>query len=234
MQTERDAFLDAIGRAQSGDAEAENALLRDNLPLVCAIAKRYLNTGPEYDDLVQLGSIGLLKAIRKFDPSFCVCFSTYAVPLIAGEIRRFLRDDGIVKYARSTKSLAARVRKELSDDPELTIDALAKRLCVSREDLAAALSCDSPVCSLDEPMPDGSGNLFDKLGTESEEERSVSRLTLNDAMDTLSAREKEIVDLRYRKEKTQSETGRILGISQVQVSRLEKKILSELRSRMSD
>lgn len=234
MQTDRDTFLEAIERAQNGDAEAENALLTENLPLVYAIAKRYLHTGLEHDDLVQLGSIGLLKAIRKFDPSFCVCFSTYAVPLIAGEIRRFLRDDGIVKFSRSAKSLAARVRKELAEDPGLTIDALAERLNVSREDLAAALSCDSPVCSLDEPTPDGSGNRFDKLGTESDEERSVSKLTLHAAMESLSKRERMLVHLRYEKEKTQNETGRILGISQVQVSRLEKKILSQLRNRMRD
>ena len=234
MQTERESFVTQIRKAQSGDAEAEQALMEQNLPLVSAIVKRYLNTGLEAEDLKQLGSIGLLKAIRRFDPTYNVCFSTYAVPLIAGEIRRFLRDDGIIKFSRSAKSLASRVRQELASDPDLTIDSLAEKLSVSREELAAALASDSPVCSLDETLPDGSGNRFDKIGTDSEEEQSVCKLSLNDAMQTLSERERLLVDLRYREEKTQAEVGRILGVSQVQVSRLEKKILFALRNRMQD
>lgn len=186
------------------------------------------------DDLRQLGAIGLLKAIRKFDPAYDVCFSTYAVPLIAGEIRRFLRDDGIIKFSRSAKSLAARVRSELQNDPDLTIGSLSERLGVSREELAAAFASDAPVGSLDEPLSDGDGNRFDRIGVDSEEERSVSRLSLNAAMQTLSDRERLLVRLRYQEEKSQSEVGRLLGVSQVQVSRLEKKILSALRSRMTD
>ena len=234
MQTERESFLTLIRRAQDGDANAEQQLIRENLPLVTAIAKRYLNSGIDMDDLRQLGSIGLLKAIRKFDPAFNVCFSTYAVPLIAGEIRRFLRDDGIIKFSRSAKSLAARVRTELQNDPDLTIGSLSERLGVSREELAAALASDAPVSSLDEPLSDGDGNRFDRIGIESEEERSVSRLSLSAALQTLSDRERLLVRLRYQEEKSQSEVGRLLGVSQVQVSRLEKKILSALRSRMQD
>lgn len=234
MQTHSERFSDLIVRAQNGDTDAERQLLEENLPLVAAIAKRYPNAGADADDLKQLGSIGLLKAIRKFDPAFNVCFSTYAVPLIAGEIRRFLRDDGIIKFSRSTKSLAMRVRRELESDPDLTIDALSERLGVSREELAAAYASDAPVGSLDEPLPDGSGNRFDRIGTDSDEELSVKRLTLKAAMQTLSERERLLVQLRYREEKSQSEVGRILGVSQVQVSRLEKKILSALRNRMTD
>ena len=234
MQTERDYFLALIRRAQDGDADAEQQLIRENLPLVSAIAKRYLNSGIEMDDLKQLGSIGLLKAIRKFDPAFNVCFSTYAVPLIAGEIRRFLRDDGIIKFSRSAKSLAARVRSELQNDPDLTIGLLSERLCVSCQELAVALASDMPVGSLDEPLSDGGGNRFDRIGVENGEERSVSRLSLNAALKTLTARERLLVRLRYEDEKSQSEVGKLLGVSQVQVSRLEKKILSVLRSRMQD
>lgn len=234
MQTHNESFPDLIERAQSGDTEAERQLLEDNLPLVTAIAKRYLNSGVEPDDLRQLGSIGLLKAIRKFDPSFNVCFSTYAVPLIAGEIRRFLRDDGIIKFSRSAKSLAQRIRRELETEPDLTIETLSERLGVSREDLAAAYASDSPVGSLDEPLPNGSGNRFDQIGVDSEEELTVKKMTLQAALQTLSPRERLLVRLRYREEKSQSEAGRILGVSQVQVSRLEKKILSALRSRMMD
>ena len=234
MQTERSESIALIQRAQNGDADAEQQLIRDNLPLVTAIAKRYQNSAIEFDDLKQLGAIGLLKAIRKFDPSFNVCFSTYAVPLIAGEIRRFLRDDGIIKFSRSAKSLAARVRAEMQNDPKLTIGSLSERLCVSREELAAALASDSPVGSLDEPLFDGDGNRFYRIGVDGDEERSVSRLSLNAALQTLSDRERLLVRLRYEEEQSQSEVGRRLGVSQVQVSRLEKKILSALRSRMSD
>ena len=234
MQTEREAFLTLIRRAQEGDADAEQQLIRENLPLVTAIAKRYQNSGIDIDDLRQLGSIGLLKAIRKFDPAFGVCFSTYAVPLIAGEIRRFLRDDGIIKFSRSAKSLASRIRSELQNDPDLTIGSLSDRLGVSREELAAALASDATIGSLDEPLSDGDGNRFDRIGVESDEERSVSRLSLNAALRTLSERERLLVRLRYEDEKSQSEVGKLLGVSQVQVSRLEKKILSALRSRMQD
>lgn len=232
MQTDNGSFSERIRLAQGGDAETERALLEENLPLVSAIARRYKNCGIEPEDLMQLGSIGLLKAIRRFDTSFQVCFSTYAVPLIAGEIRRFLRDDGIIRYSRSAKSLAVRVRQAQNEDPDLTLDALSERLSVSREELAAALASDSPVCSLDEPLPDGSGCLFDRIGSDSEEERTVKRLTLSAALETLTARERLLVRLRYREEKSQAEVGRLLGVSQVQVSRLEKKILSALRNRM--
>ena len=234
MQTERDAFIRRIRQAQKGDAKAEQALLEENMPLVSAIAKRYQNSGTEPEDLRQLGAIGLLKAIRRFDTDYNVCFSTYAVPLIAGEIRRFLRDDGIVKFSRTEKTLALRVRQAMTEDPDLTIDLLSDRLGVSSEELAAALASDMPVCSLDEPLPNGDGSRFDCIGNDSEEESSVSRMTLDAALKALSEREQTLIRLRYREEKTQSEVGRLLGISQVQVSRLEKKILLELRSRIRD
>ncbi len=234
MPTDRDAFASLLKRAQDGDPNAENELLEDNLPLVTAIAKRYQGSGLEADDLRQLGSIGLLKAIRRFDTRYDVCFSTYAVPLIAGEIRRFLRDDGLIKFSRGAKSLALRIRQATAEDPHVSIEALAQRLQVTVEEIAAAIASDSPVSSLDETLPDGSGNRFDRIGTESEEDASVKRLTLNAALETLSARERLIVRLRFRDEKSQSEVGRLLGVSQVQISRLEKKILLHLRSRMQD
>ncbi len=234
MQTDRELFSRKIERAQKGDTEAERILVEENMPLVCAIAKRYLNSGLDADDLRQLGSIGLLKAIRRFDTQFNVCFSTYAVPLIAGEIRRFLRDDGIVKFSRGAKTLAIRVRQAMTQNPDLTVDMLSEQLGVSSEELAVALASDQPVSSLDEPLPDGSGNRFDRIGTESEEDHTVSKMTLEDALDSLSERERLLMRLRYREEKTQAEVGRMLGVSQVQISRMEKKILLALRSRMRD
>ena len=231
MQSEA-AFSDAILRAQSGDADAERTLIEQNLPLVTAIAKRFWNRGVEFDDLKQLGSIGLLKAIRRFDVTAGVCFSTYAVPLIAGEIKRFLRDDGMIKFSRSAKSLAYAVSLALRDEPNLSVDALSERLSVDPAELAVAMASANAVASLDEPIPDGGGERFDRIGVDSEEESTVQKLSLESAVSSLSAREQTLVRLRYREEKTQAEVGRILGVSQVQISRMEKKILSRLRNRM--
>ena len=234
MTVDRDAFVNDILAAQNGDQQAEQKLLLENLPLVTAIAKRYWNRGVDPDDLKQLGSIGLIKAIRRFDVRMQVCFSTYAVPLIAGEIKRFLRDDGIIKFSRSVKQLAAAVSKALCEEPDLCVEALAERLSVTSEEIAVAIASASSVASLDESLPDGSENRFDRIGTESEEETCVNKLTLENALKDLLPREQVLIDLRYRQEKTQAEVGRILGVSQVQISRMEKKILSLLRNRMRD
>ena len=232
MQIDPFAFSDAILAAQNGDTAAEQTLIEQNLPLVTAIAKRFLNRGVDFDDLKQLGSIGLLKAIRRFDVSLGVCFSTYAVPLIAGEIKRFLRDDGIIKFSRSAKQLAYAASLALRDEPDLSVEALAQRLNVDREDLAAAAASAAAVASLDEPLSDGGAERFDRLGVDSEEETTVQKLSLEAALGTLSEREQTLVRMRYREEKTQAEVGRFLGVSQVQISRMEKKILSRLRNRM--
>ena len=138
----------------------------------------------------------------------------------------------MIKFSRGAKSLAAKIRQAMAEDPDLTIDKLSEQLNVSREDLAAAIASDSPVASLDEPLPDGSGNRFDRIGTDSDEEGTVRRLSLNAALASLSERERLLVRLRYREEKTQSEIGKLLGVSQVQISRLEKKILFHLRNRI--
>ena len=234
METDRKRFADAVLAAQSGDSEVEQALLSENMPLVAAIAKRFLYRGVEMDDLKQLGSIGLLKAIRRFDVTQNVCFSTYAIPLIAGEIKRFLRDDGIIKFSRSAKQLAAAVSRALAEEPDLCIDALAERLCVSREDLAVAQASASSVVSLDEPLSEEGDSRYERTGTETEEESCVQRLSLDAALSNLPERERLLIRLRYQEEKTQAEVGRILGVSQVQISRMEKKILSVLRDRMRD
>ena len=138
----------------------------------------------------------------------------------------------MIKFSRNAKSLALRVRQELQQNPDLTIDTLSETLCASREELAAALASASPVGSLDEPLSDGSGNRFDRIGAESEEENAVRRLTLEAAMQTLTPREQLLIRLRFREEKSQTEVGKLFGVSQVQISRLEKKILSQLRNRM--
>lgn len=234
MQTDRNAFESAIRAAQNGDANAEQLLIEENLPLVTAIAKRYLNRGVDFDDLKQLGSIGLLKAIRRFDVSYDVCFSTYAVPLIAGEIKRFLRDDGMIKFSRSTKQLAYAVSLALRDEPDLSVEALAKRLHVDRAELAAAAASSDSIASLNEPLSGDDGDRFDRLGVDSEEESTVQKLSLESALGALSEREQTLVHMRYHEGKTQAEVGRVFGVSQVQVSRMEKKILSRLRNRIGE
>lgn len=234
MEPDRLDFASDILAAQRGDAAAEQRLVSDNLPLVTAIAKRFLNRGVEMDDLRQLGSIGLLKAIRRFDVSLNVCFSTYAVPLIAGEIKRFLRDDGMIKFSRSAKQLAAAVSAALQEEPELCIDALADRLNVTREDLAVAAASATTVASLDEPLSEDGESRFERVGIDTQEDTCVQKLSLDAAIRHLSQREQLLIRLRYREEKTQADVGRILGVSQVQISRMEKKILSALRDRMQD
>ena len=234
MEPDRIDFASDVLAAQLGDAAAEQRLVSDNLPLVTAIAKRFLNRGVEMDDLKQLGSIGLLKAIRRFDVSLNVCFSTYAVPLIAGEIKRFLRDDGMIKFSRSAKQLAAAVSAALQEEPELCIDALADRLNVTPEDLAVAAASATTVASLDEPLSEDGESRFERVGTDTQEDTCVQKLSLDAAITHLSQREQLLIRLRYRDEKTQAEVGRILGVSQVQISRMEKKILSALRDRMQD
>ena len=234
MEPDRLDFASDVLAAQRGDAAAEQRLVSDNLPLVTAIAKRFLNRGVEMDDLRQLGSIGLLKAIRRFDVSLNVCFSTYAVPLIAGEIKRFLRDDGMIKFSRSAKQLAAAVSAALQEEPELCIDALADRLNVTREDLAVAAASATAVASLDEPLSEDGVSRFERVGSDTQEDTCVQKLSLDAAIRHLSQREQLLIRLRYREEKTQAEVGKILGVSQVQISRMEKKILSALRDRMQD
>ena len=234
MEPDRIGFASDVLAAQRGDAAAEQRLVTNNLPLVTAIAKRFLNRGVEMDDLRQLGSIGLLKAIRRFDVSLNVCFSTYAVPLIAGEIKRFLRDDGMIKFSRSAKQLAAAVSAALQEETELCIDALADRLNVTREDLAVAAASATAVASLDEPLSEDGVSRFERVGTDTQEDTCVQKLSLDAAIRHLSQREQLLIRLRYREEKTQAEVGKILGVSQVQISRMEKKILSALRDRMRD
>lgn len=222
-------FRTDLAAAQSGDADAEQRLTQANLPLVHAIARRYRERGVDYDDLVQLGSIGLLKAIRRFDAAYGVCFSTYAVPLIAGEIKRFLRDDGMVRFSRSVKELALAVQRAAQAHPELTVCELADRLGVTEADLAAAAASSALLRSLDEPDP-LTGEPFGASIADQNTDDPHDRLLIEELLSSLDERERTLILLRYKSECTQAEVGKRLGISQVQVSRLEKRILLKLRS----
>ena len=235
-----DETLKLIELAHQGDKAARDRLVTDNMGLIWSIVKRFAGRGYEQEDLFQIGSIGLIKAIDKFDLNYQVRFSTYAVPMISGEIRRFLRDDGMIKVSRSLKELAGKVflgKEELSDcygrDP--TVEEIAGKLGVSSEEVAASLEAGAQVESIYRPLSATEGEkgvLMDKLEEKSEaQEQLLNRLTLEKVMKDLAPQEKELILRRYFYNQTQMETAKALGVSQVQVSRLEKKCLKELRKR---
>ena len=230
--------LQLIERARNGDKEAREQVITENIPLVWSIVRRFANRGQELQDLFQIGSIGLMKAIDKFDNSFDVKFSTYAVPMITGEIKRFLRDDGMIKVSRSLKETAGRVRmaqehlsKQLGREP--TIEEIGKELDMEIEDIAMAVSANSEVESLYKTIYQGDGSaiyLIDKLELMSDEEENLlNKIALQKVMDTLDGKDKELIELRYYMNWTQTDIAKKFGISQVQVSRLEKKILKKMR-----
>ena len=231
-----DDILALIGRAHQGDKSARDILTEKNMGLVHSIARRFQNRGAELEDLVQIGCIGLLKAIDKFDLSYEVRFSTYAVPMITGEIKRFLRDDGMVKVSRSLKEAAGKayaVREELlmKTGQEPSMEEIAKELSVSEEELIMAMESSAQVESLQKTIYQSDGSdiaLEDKLPYEKDEQEEV----LEDILGSLNARERELIYLRFFKEKTQTSIAKMMGMSQVQVSRLEKKILKALRERI--
>ncbi|MEF2734625.1 MAG: SigF/SigG family RNA polymerase sporulation sigma factor [Blautia sp.] len=236
-----DNILALIGRAHQGDKRARDILTEKNMGLVHSIAARFKNRGVEMEDLVQIGCIGLLKAIDKFDLSYDVKFSTYAVPMITGEIKRFLRDDGMVKVSRSLKEMAAKayaLREQLllEKGREPQIEELAKELGVSREELVLAMDSQGQVESLQKTIYQSDGNeisLGERLPQEeNQQEKVVNRMFLEQALNMLDKKERELIYLRFFQDRTQSSIAGELGMSQVQVSRMEKKILKRLREKL--
>ncbi len=227
-------------RAQNGDKAAMEQLVTQNSGLVWSIVSRFLGRGTEADDLFQIGSIGLIKAISRFDTDMGYQFSTYAVPLIMGEIRRFLRDDGMIKVSRSTRELAGKAgaasrRLQNIFGREPTVSELAEDMKVSKEELAAAFEAMAPYESIYQTTggDDASQLLVDKLADAGGGEQTiVNKVTVHELIRDVPEREKKIIYYRYFKDKTQSETAELVGISQVQVSRLEKKILLSLRQKL--
>ena len=228
-----------LSAVAEGDSEAEAELLRCNTPLVHSIARRFCGRGTDFEDLAQIGMMGLLKAIRSFDASRGCALSTYAVPLISGEIRRFLRDDGPIKVSRTQKKLSAdllaeRERLRSEGEEKIPISLLARRCGVTPEEAAAALDASSPPISLSEPI-NGEEDLAleNTLYDESEEERTIDRLALSMAMAKLPILERKILLLRYYRDYSQEKTAHTLGLTQVKVSRAEKKILAFLRQELA-
>ena len=227
-----------IGRAHQGDKEAREILFHKNTGLIYSVAKRFLGRGVEMEDLFQIGSIGLLKAVDKFDLSFEVKFSTYAVPMIVGEIRRFLRDDGMLKVSRSIKESQYRIwqiREELISQlsREPTIEELAARTEIPAEELLMILEAGSEVESLHKVIYQSDGteiSLMDRIPEkENNEDKILNRIFLEELLEGLDAKERKLIYMRYFRDMTQNEIAENLGISQVQVSRMEKRILAKLR-----
>lgn len=224
--------------ARAGDNEACTKLLEANTGLIWSIVRRYSRRNVEWEDLYQLGCLGFLKAVRGFDPEFGTQFSTYAVPKIAGEIRRFLRDDGIVKVSRGVKERALVIysaRDQLSERlcREPTLSELAAETGLSPEDIAATDLATSSVTSLQTESGESGLSLEGVLGCDGPEETLVEQVSLRSAIDRLPERDRKLIFLRYYKGMTQERTARILGISQVQVSRLERKCIQFLRSELA-
>lgn len=236
-----DRTEELIRRSQDGDKAARETLIEENLGLIHHVVKRFLGRGVEAEDLFQIGAVGLVKAVDRFDLSFGVRFSTYAVPMIAGEIKRFLRDDSMIKVSRSLKELAvkaARLREQLLMErgEEPGVDELARRLKVEPEELVQAMDSSIEVESLQKVICQGSSegvSLMERVEQgHDEQEELLRRMLLEELLSLLEPRERRLIVLRFFYDRTQTQVAMELGMSQVQVSRLEKKILSALKEKM--
>ena len=226
-----------LEQAKNGSDLAKEQLITINSPLIKSIVKRYLNKGIEYDDLYQLGAIGFIKAINNYDATFNVKFTTYAVPMIAGEIKRFLRDDGTIKVSRSVKHTAIQIKnfindyiKEFGESPSLEI--LEHEFKMDKNDIVFAMEACTSALSINEKFNDdeNSVSIGDKIADDFSPEHFTDKFALRELISKLSAREKQVIIMRYYLDKTQGEIAKELGVSQVQVSRIENKILSDLKN----
>lgn len=233
--------ISLVTKARNGDRASEEKLIRENISLVHSCVRKFVYTDLEYDDLLQLGCIGLVKAIRRFDTGFGVAFSTYAVPLIMGEVRRFIRDDGIIKVSRSLKEIknkAAMASHELSLalNREPTITEIASHIGVDTEKLVMAMEACLPCDSLQRCISsdtEGDITLGDTVKDGTMPGIEFDKLSLKLALESLNDRDKKIIILRYFRGKTQAEVSKLIGVSQVQISRIEKKVLAHLSEKLS-
>ncbi len=221
-----------LEKVKSGDKTAEEELVEQNMGLVINAAKRFLNRGCDFEELTQIGAIGLIKAVKRFDDAYGVCFSTYAVPVIIGEIRRFLRDDNIIKISRTVKERAIKgrkaeeqLRRELKREP--TINEVSETAGVSPEDLVEAFEAAAVPESIYYENDDSGQS--ERLRAPDSENDIINKVLISELLSHLDARERQIIVLRYFKEKTQAQIAEIIGVSQVQISRIEKNVLKKLR-----
>ena len=229
-----------IEQARSGNEIAKEKLITLNSPLIKSIVKRYLGKGVEYEDLYQLGAMGFVKAINNYDPSFNVKFTTYAVPMIAGEIKRFLRDDGSIKVSRSIKHNSILIKNYIYEFSKKhgwnpTIDELSKEFNMDRNELVFTMEASTSPLSINEKYgaDEDACTILDKLTDTFSVDNYIDKLAIREMINGLSAREKQVIILRYYFDKTQSEIAKELGVSQVQVSRIENKVLKEMKDGIS-
>lgn len=243
LDRNHDRTLELIIASQKGNNSARDTLVAENTGLVWSVVKRFAGRGYELEDLFQIGAIGLMKCIDKFDINFGVKFSTYAVPMIMGEIKRFLRDDGMIKVSRPLKELAIKARYTQQNLQQSTgkvpsVDEIAKVLEIDVEELAHAMDATSDVESLYAVVHQGDGGpvyLLDKLEMmgEDQSERMIDKIALREIISQLGTRERQVIIMRYFQDKTQSQIAQAIGVSQVQVSRIEKRVLKILRDKLS-
>lgn len=232
--------FELILSAQKGDKHSEEILINENMPLVHRCVRALLRDGHDYEDLVQLGSIGLIKAIRRFDVSLNLMFSTYAVPLISGEIKRFLRDDSMIKISRSLKEIKQKInyaQRELAqiNNREPSLSEISNYTGIEIEKIVLALEACMPCESLQRPvLNDGTSELVlaDTINDDAGFADELEKIALKSALGNLKSRDRQIIILRYFKGKTQSEISKIVGVSQVQISRIEKKVLMYLKENL--
>ncbi|MBQ7977109.1 MAG: SigB/SigF/SigG family RNA polymerase sigma factor [Clostridia bacterium] len=233
--------LRLIELAQAGDNEAKNMLINQNYPLVKSVIRRYRNKGVDYDDLFQLGCVGFVKAINNFDCSYNVKFSTYAVPMIAGEVKRFLRDDGYIKVSRAIKSQAIEINRYLASippqEPTPNIEDIANKFGMEPQEVVFAMDSNKYPMSLSAPIDqteEGSVTLQERIADPEDEDTKLDHFILKSLIASLSPRDRKIIIMRYYRDKTQSEIAKELGVSQVQVSRIENKVIQQMRKKFSD
>lgn len=230
--------LELIIKAKEGENDAKERLISENLPLIKSIVRRYKNKLVEYDDLIQLGTLGLIKAINNFNTSYGVRFSTYAVPMIAGEIKRFIRDDGAIKVSRSTKSQALEINKYIDEyriatGNSPTTEEISEKFGIEPTDLIFILDSTKYPLSIFQESEEEGLTLADKISSKENADDELDKLLLKDMISKLPERDKKIIILRYFRDKTQTQVAKELGVSQVQVSRLEAKILEKMRESLT-
>lgn len=237
---EADVTLELVAKAQKGDKQAKSVLIEENSPLIKSVIKRFKDKGIEYDDLYQIGCIGFLKAINNFNSDFNVKFSTYVVPMVIGEVKRFMRDDGAIKVSRALKTLNLQINKFVESfsaqhQVKPNIETIAKHFNVDEQEIILAMDSAKMPLSLYAPLEEDGGTLtvIDRVDTEAPNSNILENLALKEMIKNLEERDRKIIMLRYYFDKTQSEIARELNISQVQVSRLENKILESLRLKLS-
>lgn len=234
---EQDELLIYIRKAKEGDENAKEIIFKNNEPLLKSIIRRFKNKGIEYDDLYQLASIGLLKAINNFDESFGVKFSTYTLPMVIGEIKRYIRDNGAIKVSRSLKILANKIGKfideyQTKNNDSPTLEAIAEKFGVEKDEVIFALDSVKMPLSLYEKADecdDNNSELIDRIPSGFNQDELIDKIQLNNLIEDLPEREKKLIILRYFRDRTQSEIAESLGVSQVQVSRLETRIIDKIR-----